>query len=120
MRPASRPRKDPVRPSCPALLTSEFPGNVRELQNVIERAVVASSGPVIGPEHLQAAQPVDRPNEALMGLLDLPFDEAIAALEKALIRRALDASSGNRTEAALLLKINRRLLYSKMRDHDLG
>jgi DNA-binding protein Fis len=34
--------------------------------------------------------------------------------------RMLDASSGNRTEAARLLKINRRLLHSKMRDHGLG
>ena len=53
----------------------------------------------------------------------LPYSKrkasAVAALEKMLIRRALDASSGNRTEAALLLKINRRLLYSKMRDHNL-
>jgi DNA-binding NtrC family response regulator len=40
-------------------------------------------------------------------------------LEKQLIRRALDASSGNRTEAAQRLHINRRLLYSKMRDHKL-
>ena len=102
------------------LLTYEFPGNVRELQNVIERAVVASSSRVIGPEQLELADTVDSRNEAVTPLLDLPFDEAVAALEKLLIRRALDAASGNRTEAALLLKINRRLLYSKMRDHNLN
>jgi two-component system NtrC family response regulator len=44
----------------------------------------------------------------------------VAALEKKLLRKALDRSSGNRTEAARALEINRRLLYSKMRDHGIA
>jgi DNA-binding NtrC family response regulator len=55
----------------------------------------------------------------LNALLDLPFNVAVDALERELIRRALEASSGNRTDAARRLQINRRLLYSKMRDHGL-
>jgi DNA-binding NtrC family response regulator len=55
----------------------------------------------------------------LNGLLDLPFNAAVSALERELIRRALEASSGNRTDAARRLQINRRLLYSKMREHEL-
>lgn len=55
----------------------------------------------------------------LNALLDLPFNAAASALERELIRRVLEASSGNRTDAARRLQINRRLLYSKMREHDL-
>lgn len=100
----------------------DFPGNVRELQNMIERAVVSSVGSVIGPQDLWPAErPVDfTDRDRLMTLFDLPFNDAVAALERELIRRALEASSGNRTEAARRLRINRRLLYSKMHEHGLG
>ena len=49
---------------------------------------------------------------------DLPA--AIAELEERMIRRALDASAGNRTEAARRLNINRQLLYAKMQRYGLG
>jgi DNA-binding NtrC family response regulator len=48
-----------------------------------------------------------------------PARGTVAAPERELIRRALEASSANRTEAARRLQINRRLRYSKMRDHGL-
>jgi DNA-binding NtrC family response regulator len=80
------------------VLAAEFQGNVRERQNVIERAVVASNGPVIGPEHLIPAQSPGRPDEVLTPILDLPFDEAVAALEKtpdpASARRLIGQSHG--------------------------
>jgi two-component system response regulator AtoC len=104
-----------------ALLDYDFPGNVRELQNIIERAVIACRGPVMEPGDLwppgRLATATD--HGRLEGLLDLPFNDAVAAVERELIRRALEASSGNRTDAARRLQINRRLLYSKMREHQL-
>ncbi len=106
-----------------SLLAYDFPGNVRELENMIERAVV-SSGPaveVLSPAHLfgERAQAFSAETLLNQSFLDLPFKEAVAALERKLILRALDASGGNRAEAARSLGINRRLLYSKLEEHNL-
>jgi DNA-binding NtrC family response regulator len=102
------------------LLAYDFPGNVRELENMVERAAVTSSGEVILPEHLfggdHATAAIALPN-ADSKLFELPFHRAVAALERELIRRALEAAGGNRARAARLLGINRRLLYSKMDEH---
>ncbi|HYO90821.1 MAG TPA: sigma-54 dependent transcriptional regulator, partial [Pyrinomonadaceae bacterium] len=102
------------------LLAYDFPGNVRELENMIERAAVTSSGEVILPEHLfgnDHAPAAASSQNAVSKLFELPFHQAVAALERELIRRALEASGGNRAEAARLLGINRRLLYSKIEEH---
>jgi two-component system, NtrC family, response regulator AtoC len=106
-----------------ALLAYNFPGNVRELENMIERAVV-TAGPaveVLSPLHLFGAegQAVSDHEKLNQFFLDLPFKEAVAELERQLIQRALEASGGNRAEAARRLGINRRLLYSKLEEHDI-
>jgi DNA-binding NtrC family response regulator len=77
---------------------------------------------VILPEHLW----LDAVGAAVAGpgayesFLEMPFKEAVAALERALIAHALEAAGGNRAEAARRLGINRRLLYSKLEEHGLG
>jgi two-component system response regulator AtoC len=102
-----------------ALLVYDFPGNVRELENMIERAVVTAGVEILSPSDLfgNAANTVSDKVNANKAYLDLPFKDAIAALERELIRRGLEAAGGNRTEAARRLGINRRLLYSKMEEH---
>jgi two-component system response regulator AtoC len=103
------------------LLAYDFPGNVRELENMIERAVITAgtSVEVLSPAHLfgEGAQPSSNEPRINQAFLDLPFKEAVASLERELIRRALEASGGNRAEAARRLGINRRLLYSKLEEH---
>jgi two-component system response regulator AtoC len=105
-----------------ALLAYNFPGNVRELENMIERAVVTAGVDVLSPSHLFGDAAPDQGFEASAkeSFLDLPFKDAVAALERELIRRALEAADGNRTEAARRLGINRRLLYSKLEEHGIG
>ncbi len=101
-----------------ALLAHDYPGNVRELENLVERAVVTAGVDVLAPEHLfgdGAAASGGEPE-----FLRMPFKEAVAALERELIRRALVETNGNRAEAARRLGINRRLLYSKLEEHGLG
>ena len=103
------------------LMAYDFPGNVRELENVIERAVI-TAGPaveVLSPAHLfgEGAETISDEARTNRAFLDLPFKDAVAALERELIRRALEASGGNRAEAARRLSINRRLLYSKLEEH---
>ena len=99
-----------------ALKTADWPGNVRELEHAIERAVILSHGAPITPDLLtRPQQPRDgdpfqdvRAEEGL--------HELVARLERSLIRKALAEAAGNRTRAAEILKINRRLLYDKLRE----
>jgi DNA-binding NtrC family response regulator len=97
------------------LLAHSWPGNVREIKNIIERANVFVRGDIIGADDLElvAAASADAqavPAQWLEG--DLPT--ALATLEKAMISHALAACGGNRAEAARRLNINRQLLYAKM------
>jgi DNA-binding NtrC family response regulator len=88
-----------------------WPGNVRELRNVIARVCVLVRGDTIEASDLDIARAaVPSRDDLLQG--DLP--SAVAKLEAAMIRKALDACGGNRSEAARRLNINRQLLYTKM------
>lgn len=102
------------------LLVREFTGNVRELENIIERAAVNSGASgAITPENLFENQSSPSQDSAIdFGeLLELPFKEAVGKLEKSLIEKALRETHGNRTEAARKLEISRRLLYDKIKEH---
>jgi len=100
----------------------EWPGNVRELENVIERAIVFSGGQIITPEHLPITLRQDRdikidysPEGENMSLKDIVSD-----VEKNLLLKALNKAGWNRTQAAQLLGINRKLLYSKMKEYNIS
>jgi len=100
-----------------SLRERDWPGNVRELEHTLERALVLSRGAPIRPEHLT---PDARSNAAdpLAGLsLEEGMHALVARLERSLIGRALAEAEGNRTRAAEILKINRRLLYDKLREY---
>lgn len=102
------------------LFEREFSGNVRELENLIERAAVTSGqSNAITPENLFADSKISLNQKAknFGELLDLPFKEAVGKLEKMLIEKALRESEGNRTEAAQKLEISRRLLYDKIKEY---
>jgi len=107
------------------LVAYDWPGNVRELFHVVERAAVMCSADVIDVADLPPAlgrAPVNTAEAAgaLAAFEDRPMREAVAALEKHLIARALERSGGNRAEAARLLGIARPQLYTKMDEHGLG
>jgi len=116
---ASRDRlgsKQFSREALDALLRYDFPGNIRELQNIIERAMVLSRGEVITLADLppglaagQAAEPVSSSTPAAT----LP--EAVANLERSLIRQALEQSGGVQTRAARQLGLTERNLRYKMK-----
>jgi hypothetical protein len=102
------------------LQTYSYPGNVRELENVIERAILMARGRVVMPSHFPTkSAPENGRNSTQLqtDLLSLPFHRPIAELEKQLIENALNKAKGNKTEAADRLQINRRLLYNKMEKH---
>lgn len=98
-----------------ALASHSFPGNVRELKNVMERALILSGGKPIRREHLQllpmqvtAVEPL-KPSANIVA--DLPLN--LEAAEHVLIERALEQTGGNVAEAARLLDINRSRIYRK-------
>ena len=98
-----------------ALRTYAFPGNVRELKNVMERALIVSGGGPIKREHLQwfgAPAPVTK--TAPPPVADLPLN--LEAAEHALIQRALEQTGGNVAEASRLLGVNRSRIYRRFPD----
>ena len=110
--------KGPVRLSeaAAAMLESyAWPGNVRELRNLMERAAVLGSDGEVGPELVRTLLP-EAPETAAGGY-DLAA--AVAEVERKTILRALAASGDNKAEAATLLGIGERTLWSKLKKHGL-
>ncbi len=99
-----------------ALLAHSWPGNVRELQNVMQRVTALVRRPVIDANDLGFLEVRPQPSE---DWLSGELDAAVARLETAMIRRALAAAGGNRTEAARRLGIHRQLLHVKLRRYGL-
>lgn len=105
-----------------------WPGNIRELRNVIERAMVLCDGDEIQPEHLPGdfsglAGEADGP-EAPGSDADLPgegldLESAVIDLERHYIVEALERTGGNQTEAAALLSISRDQLRYRMEKYGL-
>ena len=97
------------------LLRYDWPGNIRELKNVLERAVILSGGePLTASEF--ALESAVAPAPADLGALN---KGGLEQSEKQMIQAALDKSGGNKTEAARMLQISRRRLYSRMKAHGL-
>jgi DNA-binding NtrC family response regulator len=105
-------------PAVEVLRNRDWPGNVRELEHVLERALILSRGGPIMPDHLAPAQEVGDPFDAVQ--IEDGMHELVGRLERRLLERALAAAGGNRTRAAEILKINRRLLYDKLREFGMG
>jgi transcriptional regulator with PAS, ATPase and Fis domain len=96
------------------LRTHPWRGNVRELRNVLERAALFATGTPILLDHLDLVPSEPEPDQFSQGALPLG-DRSLRALEKVLIRRVLQETDGNRSQAARLLGINRATLYNKIR-----
>jgi two-component system response regulator AtoC len=113
-----RERKELTDDACKKLLAYCWPGNIRELSNIIERAVVMENSPRISAEHLF----IEVPNLAASSSIikaTLPSGVSLQELEKQLIIETLQSQHNNRTAAAKILGISPRKLLSKMQEHNL-
>jgi transcriptional regulator with PAS, ATPase and Fis domain len=110
-------RPPPVLPSQIMQLFESYawPGNIRELKNVVERAVLLSAGPLIGPDHL----PMDKLAPSAVPRVPTPpprvdTQKVAAPTEREKIIAALEACAGNQSRAADLLKMPRRTFVNKL------
>jgi DNA-binding NtrC family response regulator len=125
-RQVSRELKMPVRSISPAALEKlkryDFPGNIRELRNLIERALILSTGSEIGPEDFPLALNVEGPQDSGEGHLNwinsepetVNLRELLEQVEKGLIARALKSGAGVQAEAARRLQVSRSDLAYKL------
>jgi two-component system response regulator HydG len=95
------------------LVRNRWKGNVRELENVVERAVIMTRGDHIQPEDLPGHISEGGEGEFTGITAGRPLSE----LEKEAILKTLDMTEGNRTEAAKLLGISRRTLQYKLKEY---
>ncbi len=100
------------------LLDYSWPGNVRELENIIERAMILSQGRRIMAENLPAE--IKSPEQNRIKKLmeeEISIKKATRLLEEELIRKALQKTGGNRTQAAKILEISHPALLSKIKEY---
>ena len=107
-----------------ALERHRWPGNIRELANIVERLAILHPGTEVSEEAIRSVLPVDR--SASAGplpdptALDRSLSDTLDEYERMLIARALSMASGNVAEAARKLKTDRPNLYRRMRRLGLG
>ena len=121
-----RPPAGMSREAQRALLAHHWPGHVRELRNVLERAAILCDGGLIAAEHLAlrpqaSAATADVPpaSRALPPLVPSDSDGTLKPVERALIEKALREARFNKSKAAKRLGLSRAQLYVRMRRHGL-
>lgn len=106
------------------LLNYHWPGNGRELRNVIRRAVLLTESDYIMPVHLSTEEiinpqdgidPLIYSGSTLSEVEGAPFEDITKRFEKDLIKKALEQAGGNKVKAAKILRMNRKALYRKMK-----
>ncbi|MFN3454229.1 MAG: sigma-54-dependent transcriptional regulator [Pseudobdellovibrio sp.] len=103
-----------------------YPGNVRELENMIERTVALEAGSTILPESLppmvntSSGRKMASSNEIEIGDEGLDLDKVVGQIEKELLIKAIHASNGVKKKAAKLLKISFRSMRYRVEKYNLG
>jgi DNA-binding NtrC family response regulator len=121
-------------PEAERKLTSyPWPGNIRELKNVVERTVLLEEGPILQPHQLHVETPrpgtdEDTPLRLLIRILEqghvgedgIPFEDLVAEVEKELILRASELTGWNQSRTAEMLNLSRDKLRYRMKVHGIG
>lgn len=107
------------------LLDYEYPGNVRELQNIVERAVALETAPELSAQNLSSYLDDQLPSKKKYIDLEIPsegidLEKMVEDLERALIMKALDKTKGIKKKAAELLHINFRSMRYRLEKYGLS
>ena len=104
-----------------ALKTYAFPGNVRELKNIMERAAILQSTPILGMDALVLGRSQPQPHAPALLHIDKNADTlpTLKELEALYVAKVLDETGGNKTQAAKVLGITFPTITKKIRDYDL-
>ncbi|RKX24837.1 MAG: sigma-54-dependent Fis family transcriptional regulator [Candidatus Zixiibacteriota bacterium] len=108
------PHRSLSQPVADILMQYDWPGNIRELRNVIERATILA-----GDEPLTTEDFILEIDNSPLETVSIAGSGGLEQTEKQMIIDALERTGGNKTEAASLLKITRRRLYSRMKVYDI-
>jgi two-component system response regulator HydG len=108
-------------PARHKLLGFEWPGNVRQLRNVVESMVVVDYDGLLDVDDLpeELAGPVEHPGEPATASLTALVGKPLTELERAFLAETLRLTAGNREEAAKMLGIGERTLYRKIKEYGL-
>src|SRR5579884_174791 len=105
------------------LMTHPWTGNVRELQNAIERAIILSNGNELLPDHFglkpKAQGDLSLRDITIEGTLQEVSDHVTRIVESKLIRKVLNETGGNKTRAAEILQVSYKTLLTKIKDYGL-
>jgi two-component system response regulator PilR (NtrC family) len=113
-----------VAPEAMALLERyHWPGNIRELENVFERAIVLGGGDVVGPDALPDSLRRERPVRGLV--VDLPEDgmdleATLDGIERRYLQKAMERTNNVQTKAAELLRMTFRQFRYKLQKHNMA
>jgi DNA-binding NtrC family response regulator len=111
------PTRDIARKTYFCLENHDWPGNIRELENVIRRAIALGKSELIEPEDLPAN--IFTPAGDGSAPVDIPSDDSMASYEKSAILNALKKSGYNRRIAAQILGVGEATLYRKISKYEL-
>ncbi len=105
-----------------ALMTYRWPGNIRELENCMERAMILADSETIKktdlpPEIAETAKPREQKGDGISPQTSFSIKDGTKTLEKRLITDALSVTNGNLTKAAKMLDISYRALLYKIKDY---
>jgi DNA-binding NtrC family response regulator len=115
--------------SLETLIHYDWPGNVRQLKNVVERLVIMADSPLLEYQHISdhwsadTEEPPDKIPESLEELKDAKqtlLENQFGAIEKAFLKKALSAAAGNITQAARSVGMQRSNFSTLMKKHGLG
>ncbi len=119
----SRPKR--ISPEAAQVLEDySWKGNVRELENTIERALILCDGDQVEPQHLGIGSAEPGPGlfgtVPMDGSLQATASAALRLVESERIRRALTACGGNKSRVAEVLEVSYKTLLTKIKDYGLG
>jgi len=115
-------------PAMRAIMSYPWPGNIRQLRNTVRMMVVMCDHDTLDlrdlPPEIARVKELAAPTEAAAGTLpsgvsDMAADQSLEEIEREHIRRVLEMTGNNRTEAAKILKIGERTLYRKIKEYNL-